>query len=160
MDKITEFIGRNWKWMLVVIVLTIIYFTARKNWYRIKFWFQPRDIDVEEGEVTNLSAEKEKELKDLARLIYTDIYDTPYTGHDYDLYARALALSDTELLYMARFYRKSLTRGITMYDDLNNELFITNIDTQLKSRLSKIGEGAKGDSRIAARTLTIPSTNM
>lgn len=152
MGQVVDFIQRNWKWILVVIVIIVVYYAIRRNWYTIKFWFQPRDIDVAPGETTNISSSNEMQLKNLAQRIYTDIYDTPFWGgHNYSVYEEAMALSDSELLFMAKFYRTKLTRGVTLYDDMNNEVYVfTDLDTALKSRLSKIGEGTKGDSRIMA----------
>lgn len=149
-EAILLFFQRNWKWILALIIIIIVYYTVRRNWTTLKFYFTPRNIDVAPGENTNLTPDQQVQLKALAQNIYTDIYDTPITGHDYSIYDQAMALTDTQLLFVAKFYRENLTHGVTMYDDINNELFVfSDINTRLKERLSKIGEGTKGDSRLA-----------
>lgn len=132
------------KIIIITIILIVVFFIARKNWWRVKALIQPRVINTENGKTT-VSPGREPYLQQLADKIYQDIYDTPVTGHTESLYTEANALSDVELLYLSRYYKRSLTSGVTIYSDLQSEwfaLFGSTYDAvnALANHLSKIGE--------------------
>lgn len=134
------FLQKNWKTILTIIVVIILVIIIYRNWYKIKRLFQGRDLDLEPGENLNISPERTKYLENLAILIYADIYDTPITGHKSSLYEEANALTDNELLFVSRYYKRQLSSGVWLYDDLEDEVFASDVDTKLMTHLAKIGE--------------------
>lgn len=138
------FLMKYRKPIIWTIVGLVVFFIARKNWWRVKALIQPRVINTENGKTT-VSPGREPYLHQLADKIYQDIHDTPFTGHTESLYKEANALSDVELLYLSRYYKRSLTSGDTIYSDLQNEWFAIFGSTYdavnaLANHLSKIGE--------------------
>lgn len=136
----SAFLQKNWKTILTIIVVAILVIIIYRNWYKIKRLFQSRDLDLEPGENLNISPERTKYLENLASLIYTDIYDTPFGGHTNKLYEEANALTDNELLFVSRYYKRQLSSGAWLYDDIDDEIFTTSVDTKLMAHLAKIGE--------------------
>lgn len=133
----------KYKWQIITIiaVIVLIYY-LRKNWYKIKNFFAPRDVNVEPGENLDLTTQEENELKALAKAIYTDLYDTPvFGGHDIQLYKQADALSDNKLIFLATYYKRFLSSGNSLYEDIDSDYFATtNVNTVLLAHLSKVGE--------------------
>lgn len=122
----------------IVLVLTIY---VVRNWNKITYRFRPLNINFEDGENINISSDRKNIIEGIARSLKTDIYDTPWSGHDYTPYTSANNLTDNELAYLAKFYLRNMSRGNTLYDDMNGEYYITGSDitSQLMSRLSSIG---------------------
>jgi hypothetical protein len=136
---IKTILSNKYTWIIIAII--IILYLLNKNWYRIKSLWQPRDIDLETGESLNIPQQRKLEIEAIARLLYTDIYDTPFTGHTVSVYEQALTLTDNELLYLSKYYKRNLTQGSWLWTDINNEVFaFTDVNTKLQLRLSKIGE--------------------
>lgn len=134
----------KYKWQILIIVgVLVLIYVLRRNWYKIKAFFQPVDVDLEGGG-TSISPQREIELKALAKNIYTDLYDTPFGGlyafHDLALYKQADALTDVELIYLAKYYKRSLSAGNTLYEDIDSDYFSGDEGTKLMSHLSKVGE--------------------
>lgn len=132
------------KVIIWIIIGLVVFFVIRKNWWKIKSWIQPRDLNVEGGQTT-VEPSRKPYLDALAKKLYDDIYNTPLTGHTEALYKEADVLSDVELLSLSRFYKRSLTQGVSLYEDINNERFSpfgSTIDAagSLMAHLSKIGE--------------------
>ena len=125
-----------------IVIAFILYLFIRKYWHRIVLLTQSSDIDWEPGESKVIPNAREAELKGMAADLYSDIYDTPTTGHTNSLYIDANDLSDNELKYLAKYYRKQLTQGTYLYTDVDNEWFglAYNFDTRLMVHLAKIGE--------------------
>lgn len=134
------FIQKNWKTILTIVVILVLVVIIYRNWYKIKRLWQSRDVDLEPGENLNITAERTKYLENLASLIYTDLYDTPISGHKTNLYDQANALTDNELLYLSRYYKRQLSSGVWLYDDINDDVFASDVDTKLMAHLAKIGE--------------------
>ncbi len=149
--------GATLRIIIAIIVAILLFFVIRKYWSQISKLFQKSDIDFEEGEgliipekpadiVAKYGADadfkSQQELKQLATDLYSDIYDTPYSGHIHSLYSSATHLTDNELRFLAKYYRKSLTHGTYLFTDVDNEGFVpwTNVDTLLMAHLSKVGE--------------------
>lgn len=129
----------KYRWWIAGIILAIIIFIIiRRNIYKLKGKFAPRDINLEKEP----SDERKTYLEGLARRLYTDIYDTPFfTGHDGGLYKEADALSDTELLYLSRFYKRYLTLGTSLKSDIDSQWYpFAGGVTELLTHLQKIGE--------------------
>lgn len=128
--------------IIAIIVAFLLYLIIRKYWQQIALFFQPADIDWEPGESKVIPQARKAELKGLAADLYSDIYDTPTSGHTNSLYIEADNLSDNELQWMAEYYRKQLTQGVYLYTDVDNEWFglAYNFDTKLMAHLAKVGE--------------------
>lgn len=135
---ILKFLNKYKWWIIAIILAIIIFIIVRRNIYKLKGKFAPRDINLEK-EPTD---ERKSYLEGLARRLYKDIYDTSFlTGHDGDLYKEADGLSDSELLYMSRFYKRYLTLGNSLDSDIQSQWYpFAGGVTELQSHLHKIGE--------------------
>lgn len=132
------------KQILWIVISLVVFFIARRNWWRVKALIQPRLINTENGQ-TKVEPSREPYLQSLANKLHSDIYNTPLTGHTTSIYKEADVLSDVELLSLSRFYKRSLTTGTSLYEDLSNEWFSIFSDAldasrSLSNHLSKIGE--------------------
>ncbi len=133
------------KWFWIVLAVVIILLVIRRNWNQIKALTEPKYINTtpEPGTATttNSSVSQNDVLEQLARTCYADIYDTnAFSGHDLDVWDKVNSLSDPDLTYMAKFYKNAVTRGTTLFSDLNDEYFATsNINTRVLARLHVLG---------------------
>ena len=141
----------RWFWIglgiLIILIVVVNQWSNIRSWYRRKTQKGDIDLTPEEKELLAkgkepLTDEKEAGLKALAQLLHSDIYDTPITGHNSSLYIQAKELSDTELKFMAKYYREYITKGTYLETDIDNEIYspFTNIDSLLMARLAKVGE--------------------
>ena len=132
---IKSLLTNKWFWIGVVAVIIIL---VNRNWYKIQRLFQPSDVNLEPGEPGYIAPEKKTELENLAQSLYNSIYGS----HDNQVYDTALNLSDNELKYVSKFYRKNITQGTWLYTDIDDEVFSpwNDRDVRLMARLSKIGE--------------------
>lgn len=130
------------RWFWIGLVILLLFLIGRKYWHIISRWFQPSDITLEPGESKIIVPSKEAALKGLAAQLHSDIYDTPILGHTTSLYVEANNLTDNELKFLAKYYRKQLTQGTYLYTDVDNEAFniFTNVDSMLMAHLAKVGE--------------------
>ena len=141
------------KWFWIGLVILILLITIIKSWSKIRDWIkektQKEDVELTEDEQKRLeetgkalSNKTKADLKGLSQLLYSDIYDTPITGHDSDLYKQSLNLTDSELKFMSKYYKDHISAGVYLFEDIDNEIFspLTNIDSRLMARLAKIGE--------------------
>jgi hypothetical protein len=71
-----------------------------------------------------------KSIEDLTNLIINDIYDTPFSGHNYQLYSNMLKLDNKQLMYLLYFYKNK--KGKKLIDDLKNEYFL---DVSIKNTI-------------------------
>lgn len=138
------------KIIIIFLLALLIYYLVKKygGWLRDKF--QSSDINYKEGENPNnagytagggdIGAGKEY-IERIAGELYADIYDTPWTGHSYTPYLQALGLSDNDLKYLADHYKKYLTKGTSLFVDIDDEVFAPgqSLDSDLMARLTKIG---------------------
>lgn len=131
--------------VIIIIVAIILYYVIKQfdliN--RIKRLFEPRFIDYScnpTGGTMKIADNRIAYLNNVAQRIYDDIYNTPYTGHDCKLYTEANQLCDEELAYVAQQYRKALTRGLSIYTDLDSQWTIACDFDSLRAHLSKVGE--------------------
>lgn len=140
--EILKKIFTNKYFWYAVIAIFLIWLISR-YWDKIKTIFQPADIDYEEGEPKTISKNRQKELKDFASELYEAIYATQNVGVTYreNRFVAANELSDNELRFVSKYYRKSLTKGAWLYTDIDNEVMpTTSVDENLMAHLSKIGE--------------------
>jgi len=134
------------KWFWIVLCAIIVLLIVKRNLHLVKKATQKRDVDYGDGNlsISNSSNKEERKryLKDLAQKGYVDIYDTPiFESRAYDLWETISDLPDEDLLFLSKHYRQSITRGNSLYKDLNNEYFFYgSVKTKILGRLSKIGE--------------------
>ena len=142
MGRIALFFKHNWKWIVLLLIAILLIAYIRRNWYKFSQLFHPRDIDLEPGETLEITPEREKYIESIAQRLYSDIYNTPWTGHNGDIYEEALGLTDNELFYMTKFYKRSVSGGNSLAEDIQGELYpFTDSPTTLMARLNKIGAG-------------------
>lgn len=125
----------KWFWIAVAVLVTAI--LVLKHWTKITGWFG-RTFGRDFGDYGNaaISAERQNELKTLARQAYNVIYGVDLTGSWQEVYTKMLALNDAELRFTARHYEQAITRGNSLSDDIDNELKpFTDLDEQLITRL-------------------------
>lgn len=128
------------KWFWTVVVLIILLLVLRRNWSRIKNLFQ-RDF----GDYGDYKIDKEAKtrLQELAENLYSQIYSNFSVGIDKrsKYMTDAMALTDTELKWLARYYRTALTKGTCLFKDIDEEWMpVDSVDEELMARLAKIGE--------------------
>lgn len=129
------------KIIVVVAIVIVIWLLWRKFGYKLGQLTQARDIQVIPGEITTLTAQQNSDLKDAAQAIYNDIEDTPFTGHNYEPYTRAQSLTDTELNFLADYYKKYLGGGTSLYRAIDGQYYITGGEpAKLMARLAAIGK--------------------
>jgi len=150
-----------WYAVIAIIVLIIIIRQWSNIRELIKKWTQPSDINIEAeeplvnkeigseiittkgGETLTRKEAKEKQLKLLADEIYKSIYSSVSypTFYRDEILEQINRITDTELEYLSKYYKKFLTQGVWLYTDIDNEFMPhTSIDETIMSRLSKIGQ--------------------
>lgn len=132
-----------WIILGIIVLIVVIYFVLRKNWHLIQNSTQRRYIqsyvDPNTGETIKVGSDDRKYLEKIAQ----DLYDSIYGTHSDKAYDDALLLRDDELLYVSKFYKNALTRGTSLFVDIDDEFFTTwnQRDVKIMRRLSAIGEG-------------------
>jgi hypothetical protein len=117
MKPVTDFIIKYKKEIIILIIVIIIIVLIKRNWYRVrKLWNPQAEDEVPENLAdtatqSGFSEARTIKIESIASKIYTDIEDTPFTGHDYEIYGEANALYDDEIKYMGKYYRDYLTGG-------------------------------------------------
>ncbi len=123
----------QWKLILIVVFLLIVYLLYRRYSSVVKNLFQAKDINKEQivltngqvitvGSAADLPQSQKNYLEDLAGKIKSDIYGLNIT-HQMDLYKTASGLSDAEIDYFAGYYKRNLTNGTSLYEDMDNEAY-------------------------------------
>jgi hypothetical protein len=128
------------KWFWIIVASIIILLIVRRNWSKITSIFQ-RDFG-DYGDY-KINENDEARLKELAENLYQQIYSNFSISIDKraKYMTDALALTDTELKWLARYYRTALTKGTCLFKDVDEEwLPIDSVDEDLMARLAKIGE--------------------
>lgn len=128
------------KWFWIIVASIVILLIFRRNWSRIKSTFQ-RDFG-NYGDY-KINEEDEARLRELAENLYQQINSSFSLGIDKraKYMTDAMALTDTELKYLARYYRTALTKGTCLYKEIDDEWMpIDSVDEDLMARLAKIGE--------------------
>ncbi len=125
------------KWFWIAVAAIIIIIIVNRNWYQISRLFQPTTVNLEPGEKI-IDATRQVELEKIAQ----NLYDSIYGSSDDAAYDAALNLTDNELKYMSKFYRRSVTQDNWLYTDVDDEVFspFNDRDKRLMSRLAAIGE--------------------
>lgn len=119
-----------WLVFFIIVVLWIIW----RNQDRIKQFFGRTRADFQPGSITE---GRKSELEALANDAYNAIYGV--FGDTGDTLERVNALNDNELVYLAKFYKKALTKGSSLYKDVDDEFMPWDkVDEQLMGRLSQL----------------------
>lgn len=126
------------KWFWIAIFIIIASLVARKYWWKVEEMFARPDVS-DPGE--SISNERKEDLKLLAQLIFEDLETTFWITPTENI-KTASQLTDVELLYLAKFYKKYITRGKSLRKDVDEEMFSLSdkTDVTLIARLSKLGE--------------------
>ncbi len=123
------------KWFWIGLILLIIIFYVWRNWDKLKSKFGVITGDFQPGDITE---KREGVLESLAQDAYDSIYSV--TGDTGDTLERVNALNDNELDYLARYYKSALTRGNTLYEDVDNEFMpLDDVDETLMGKLNRLG---------------------
>lgn len=150
-------------WYAVIAI--VIFIIVVRQWGNItdliKKWTQPSDVNIQEGEplvdkevgkeiittkggdVLTRKEAKEKQLEFLADEIYKSIYASASypTFYRDEVLKQINQVTDTELKYISKYYKKFLTQGTWLYTDIDDEVMPhTSIDETVMARLSKIGQ--------------------
>ncbi len=123
----------QWKIIIIIVALLIVFYLYRKYSSRIQNLFQTKDINPEQitlpsGEVitVNTAADLPQSqkilLEGLAARLKKDIYGLNFLGfRDTEVYAEVAVLSDVEIDYIADHYKRYLTKGPSLYEDMSEE---------------------------------------
>lgn len=123
----------------------ILVYILYRNWSSIKQLFG-KDYGVYSGDTgtytpSGIPEQRQAELKALAQELYDKIYGvTTFTDKETS-FIKANALNDTELKFLAQYYKSALTRSDSLYHDVDSEFMpFTSEDETLLSRLSALNE--------------------
>lgn len=123
------------KWFWIGLGLLIIIFYVWRNWDKLKSKFGVITGDFQPGDITD---KRKGTLESLAQDTYDSIYSA--TGDTGDTLEKVNALNDSELDYLARYYKKALTRGNTLYEDVDDEFMPwDDVDETLMGKLNRLG---------------------
>lgn len=141
--------------IIVIILIIILVFIWRRYGYKLENLFQKKEITestvtlqngqvVTVGGIKDLPQSQRTYLENLAGKIKTDIYGLNWLGgRDTSSYKEAAGLSDIEIEYLATYYKRQLTSGVSLYEDMNSEYtsyFQNNTGFRdLLNKLSKTG---------------------
>lgn len=140
MNRATDFIKKHYIAIIVIIILIIVIFYLKRNWYKL-FPAQSTNIVVNGVVQSTIPDEKQNQVKDLADVIYSDIYSTNIlTGHESQPYSDANSLTDAELIFLDNYYKTYISKGTSLLSDMNGEYY-SPFDSGvngLKDRLNKL----------------------
>ncbi len=126
------------KWFWIGLATLIVLLIIRANWQYLKAKFA-RSFGDFTGE--KISDSRQAVLNGFADNLHQSIHTSVAWGDTVDALNNISGVNDDELRYIARYYKRALSRGTSLYTDLNNEWMpLTDIDEQILTRLSKIGE--------------------
>jgi hypothetical protein len=139
-----QFIAKNIRWFLLAGFLVGLYFAFKPLWLRI-FGIVPADTGFKHcgGDITRAF---EANAKNKIEQIRKGIRDDAWFGSDLrcNVFQEINNYSDNELILIHNMYKNKY--GITLYSDLNNisgdgcsNLFSTELNVQIKDRLSRLG---------------------
>lgn len=137
-------LSSRWFWYAVAAILVLL--LLRKYWPRIKGYFARDFGNYTEGFLPPGStgtgpapagndpvSARQEELRAIARSTYEAIQGA---GFQTEAIEALSLLNDTELRYVAEFYRDALTRGTSLSEDIDNEwMWDTDVDDTVIARL-------------------------
>ncbi|MFA5408075.1 MAG: hypothetical protein WC343_04810 [Bacilli bacterium] len=129
----------KWFWYAVIAIIVLI--ILKRNMYVIKQWLRGRDVSDTNSLEGNLDTVRKESLKGMANAMWEDMDGLNLSGHDTALWNSVYATTDTELIYLAKYYKRYVRNGVSLYEDIGDELMPgTDIDEKIRTRLSKVGE--------------------
>jgi len=137
----------KWKIVIAIAVIIILIIIWKKYSYKFSNLFQDRNVDFESSTNTDdISESRKTYLNSLASTIKSELYGVNVIGfgHNLDPFKEANSLSDIELLYLSRYYKRYLTNGTTLHEDIGSDFWGGNneveVSESLERHLEKIGE--------------------
>ncbi len=137
------------KWFWIAIGAFLVFLII----WKYRRFFQASKISQSAGEKDIIPKTKEdkpsdyaysskEEIETLANKLYNAIYDPLGSeGTTIGLLEEANLLTDNELVYLSKHYRKFVTKDNWLYEDIDDEwLPLTSIDETVMTRLSTVGE--------------------
>lgn len=120
------------KVLLILAIILLIIYIYRRYSSQLRNIFQKKEIEpttvtLQNGQtvtlttISDLPDSQKKYLENLAGQLRDDIYGINVT-HNMDLYKQASVLSDVEIDYLAQYYKRTLTNGNSLWEDMDNEL--------------------------------------
>lgn len=133
-----NFFAQYKKEIIYGVIILIVLYIVKKNWYKIQGIFKPA---AETNSGQPLTDQRKVALQLIATNLHKDIYETPWTGHDYTPYAAALKLYDDELKYLADYYKIHLAQGVSLHTDISSQWYpFGDEPAALLSKLSGLGK--------------------
>lgn len=130
-----------WQIVIVVAIILIVYYFYNKTKTKFVELTNPHEIVLLQGESSTITPQRQSEIKLIGQNIFNDIEDTPFTGHNYDVYNQALSLTDNELNYLADYYKQFLSIGKSLWSEIDSQYYVTSgIPAKLQTRLATIGK--------------------
>ena len=115
----------------------IILIYVNRNWDRWKSRLGRQYLDDQPGGEAAISSQRRGELEALANDVHTE--STSGKGI-FTATCKLDNINDTELLYMAKYYERALTRGDSMYKDIDDRWgYVTSCDEKVMAKLSAMG---------------------
>jgi len=140
-DKLSDFFAKNRKAIIVVIIIIVLIILWNKYGYLVARLFKPATQNNSPEALTDV---RKKQIEGVANDIKQDIYETPFWGHDYTPYITMLSYYDNEIIYGADYYKNFLSNGVTMYDDIDGDIYPTGDSAdKLMNKLNELGKGSK-----------------
>lgn len=129
----------RWFWFTVLALLLAL--VAWKYGKDIAAWAKKlfQRSYGSEGTDPELTEGDKRALEALAQDTYDAIYSVGGMGEG--SLNKLLALNDRSLIYLAEYYKKALTRGNTLYQDIDDEVVwtaFTDADEKIMARLKAV----------------------
>ena len=124
-SKMPSFVKNNQAMIIKGIVIFVLIYLIYKNWWRISRLLKPKSQNVspDTQEGNGISETRKAYIEGIASDLYSDIYSTGWSGHDYTPYTVALSFFDDEIVYLADFYKNHLASGNSLYNDINSQWY-------------------------------------
>lgn len=121
----------KWFWIILAILIVLLIIRRKSEVWKDKL--APVSGDFQSG---GISEGRKKELETLAQNVYDEINGGWVTNYMYDL----LPINDNELTYLAKHYKKYLSRNESLYTQIDNEwMWGMDIDEKIMTRLNLLG---------------------
>ncbi len=135
-----EFLQKHKKVIIIIVVALILVLLYKKfGWKVARFFGGSVGNPMPEG--ADITDQQKGALQDIAKLIYNDIYDTPFMGHFYQSYTALNSLYDEYIIYAAKYYKNSLASGNSMATDIYSQTWMTdNAALDLRLKLKELGQ--------------------
>ena len=138
MKQVNEFVSKYKKEIIIFLVIVALFLIWRKYGYKLERLFKPQTSVNSPIELTDA---RKVQIESTVDDIHQDIYDTPWTGHDYTPYDKFLGFYDDEIIYGADYYKNFLADGNKMYDDIDSQWYPTGDSAdRVMKKLKELGK--------------------